>query len=163
MAVRITPGGETERRRARVIADSMLAVTLLALAFDIGLKLVDHGFSAQNTGDIFFVPIVLLGTSLYATIGRLIVKRQPRNTIGWLLLAIPTVAALALANGTYATHTLVLHPGSLPLGLFSAWIDRWAIVVALFMFVPIFLLYPEESCPLPAGGGCSSRRSSRPR
>ena len=54
MPVRITPGGETERRRARVIADSMLAVTLLALAFDIGLKLVDHGFNAQNTGDIFF-------------------------------------------------------------------------------------------------------------
>jgi signal transduction histidine kinase len=150
MATGRTAEGETaEQRGARRIADGLIGVTVLALAFDVGLKTLDRGFNAENSGDLFFVPIVLLGTSLYATIGRLIVKRQPRNTIGWLLLAIPAIAALSLANGTYATHALVLHPGSFPLGTFSAWVDRWAIVVALFMFVPIFLLFPDGKLPSP--------------
>jgi signal transduction histidine kinase len=134
---------------ARRIADGMIAVIVLALAFDIGLKIVDRSFAAENTGDVFFVPLAVLGTALYASIGRLIVKRQPRNTIGWLLLAIPCIAALALANGSYATHALVNDPGSLPFGVHSAWLDRLAIVVTLAMFVPIFLLYPDGKLPSP--------------
>jgi signal transduction histidine kinase len=134
---------------ARRIADTMIVVIVLALAFDIGLKIVDGGFTADNTGDVFFVPLAVLGTALYASIGRLIVKRQPRNTIGWLLLAIPCIAALALANGSYATHALVNDPGSLPFGVLSAWLDRLAIVVTLAMFVPIFLLYPDGKLPSP--------------
>ncbi|MFL5736857.1 MAG: histidine kinase [Actinomycetota bacterium] len=140
---------EEEQRRARRIADAMIAVMVIALASDVGLKLVDKGFSDTNTGDLFFVPLSAIGVALYATIGRLIVGRQPRNTIGWLLLAIPLVSTVAIANGSYATHALVIHPGSVPFGVLSAWVDRWAIVGVLFLFIPIFLLFPEGRLPSP--------------
>ncbi|HYY07666.1 MAG TPA: histidine kinase, partial [Actinomycetota bacterium] len=132
---------------ARRISGAAITVIVLALGADIGIRVWDHAFGGENLGDLFFVPVVVVGSLLYATIGRLIVARQPRNTIGWLLLAIPLVASLALANGSYAQHTLVSEPGSLPFGVLSAWIDRWAIVAALVMFIPIFLIYPDGHLP----------------
>jgi len=136
-------------RTARPTADAVIALMALALAVDIGMKIWNGGFGGENAGDLFFVPVIVLGLALYAWIGRLIVTRQPQNTIGWLLLAIPLAASLALVNGEYATRALVLDPGSLPFGVASAWLDRWAIVVALEMFVPIFLLYPDGRLPSP--------------
>jgi signal transduction histidine kinase len=137
----------TEHTTAHRIADVAIVVMGLALGFEIILKATTGGFSGKDANDRFFVPVVVLGTSLYAWIGRLIVGRQPRNTIGWLLIAIPLVGALSLANGSYATQALVTDPGSLPFGVLSAWVDRWAIVPALAMFVPIFLLYPDGRLP----------------
>jgi signal transduction histidine kinase len=139
----------TEQTTARRIANLAIVVMGLALGFEIILKATTGGFSGNDAQDRLFVPIVVLGTSLYAWIGRLIVGRQPRNTIGWLLIAIPLVTALSLANGSYATQALVTDPGSLPFGVLSAWIDRWAIVLALTMFVPIFLVYPDGRLPSP--------------
>jgi signal transduction histidine kinase len=137
-----------EQRIARWVSAGALAVIATALVADIVLQVTGGGFTDRSISDaLFFLPIVVLGTGLYAGIGRAIVIRQPSNTIGWLLLAIPVVAALTLANGSYATWTLVKHPGSLPFGVFSAWLDRWAIVPALAMFIPIFLLYPDGGLP----------------
>jgi signal transduction histidine kinase len=138
---------DRERRISGRIADAVIAVTILALVVDFALTFVDWGATGQSLSDAIFIPVIVLGTALYATIGRLIVKRQPRNTVGWLLLAIPCVAVLATANGSYTTHALVADPGSLPFALFSAWVDRWAIVVVLFMFIPLFLLYPDGRLP----------------
>jgi signal transduction histidine kinase len=67
--------------------------------------------------------------------------------VGRLLIAIPLVAATAGLAGNYATYALVTHPGSLPFGRAAAWIDRWAIVPALAMFIPLFLLFPDGRIP----------------
>jgi signal transduction histidine kinase len=136
-----------DRRTARWIADGVVVVIGLAVAVDIAFQIVDRNASGQSSGDAFFVPFMVAGAALYATVGRLIVTRQPGNTIGWLLLAIPLVATLSAANGAYATHALVVEPRSLPLGTFSAWIDRWALVVTMAMFIPIFLLFPDGRLP----------------
>ena len=77
----------------------------------------------------------------------MIVVRQPGNTIGWLLLVAPVLATLAFANGDYTNVTLVQHPGSLPFGDTAAWLDRWLIVPAMYVFVPIFLLFPNGRIP----------------
>ena len=77
----------------------------------------------------------------------MIVVRQPGNTIGWLLLVAPVLATLAFANGDYTNLALVQHPGSLPFGDAAAWLDRWLIVPAMYVFVPIFLLFPNGRIP----------------
>jgi signal transduction histidine kinase len=138
----------SEQLAARRIADGMIALMAIALVANIVLGIADSSFSVSE-GDAFFVPVTILGTGLYAAIGRLIVTRQPRNTIGWLLLAIPLIAAVSIANGSYAEHALVTDPGSAPFGVASAWVDRWAIVAAVVMFIPIFLLYPDGHLPSP--------------
>jgi signal transduction histidine kinase len=88
-----------------------------------------------------------VGAAVYLAIGRAIVSRQPANTIGWLLIAIPILALVAMTNGSYATRTLTIDPGSLPFGHAAAWVDRWILVPALSAFIPLFLLYPDGRLP----------------
>jgi hypothetical protein len=79
--------------------------------------------------------------------GTMIVVRQRRNVIGWLLLAVPLWATFAFVAGDYATYTLVTAPGSLPAGRAAAWIDRWAIVPTLSIPILLFLLFPDGRVP----------------
>jgi signal transduction histidine kinase len=147
--MRSTNDPTMDQRIARWISGAMIAVIAAAIVLDIVFQLLDRNASGQSSGDAFLIPFTIVGATLYAAIGRLIVRRQPSNTVGWLLLAIPTIATLAAANGAYASHTLVVDPGSLPFGVFAAWIDRWSIVVVLAMFIPIFLLFPDGRLPSP--------------
>jgi signal transduction histidine kinase len=79
--------------------------------------------------------------------GAVIVVRQPRNVIGWLLLAVPLCAEFAFVAGDYATYALVTAPGALPFGRAAAWIDRWAVVPTLCLPILLFLLFPDGRVP----------------
>jgi signal transduction histidine kinase len=119
---------------------------------------VGHLWLGRSTGslsdqsgitDIIYIGVTLAFSALYAAVGWAIVTRQPRNTIGWLLLAVPLLVAIAFFVGDYATEALAVHPGSLPFGRLAAWIDRWMIVVMLTAFIPLFLLFPDGRIPSP--------------
>ena len=53
----------------------------------------------------------------------LISQQQPRNRIGWLMLAIGVGWALSVATGLYVQWAVSLHPGSLPGAYAPAWDD----------------------------------------
>jgi signal transduction histidine kinase len=76
-----------------------------------------------------------------------IVVRQPRNVIGWLLLAVPLWGAFAFVAGDYATYALVTAPGAVPFGRAAAWLDRWVIVPTACLPVLLFLLFPDGRVP----------------
>jgi two-component system NarL family sensor kinase len=133
--------GTTTRRL--VIAS--LASLVVALVADAVLKAkIPHTNGAL---DVFYQVTFLVCVPTFGIAGALIVGRQPRNAIGWLLLAIPLVAAFAFLVGDYATYALVAAPGSLPFGRAAAWVDRWAIVPTLCLFIPLFLLFPDGRVP----------------
>ena len=126
---------ETTRTARRIATGCLVAIGVLTAAHiamgPAAGTLDDHG----ATGSASFVGEYL------------IVVRQPRNTIGWLLLAVPILATLSSANGDYVNLALVKHPGALPFGVAAAWLDRWLIVPAEYVFVPIFLLFPDGRVP----------------
>jgi len=126
---------------ACLVAIGVFTVAHIALGPAAG-TINDHGIE----GIISFVALYLV-VGVYAWIGRMIVVRQPGNTIGWLLLAAPVLATLSFANGDYVNLALVKHTGSLPFGDAAAWLDRWLIVPAEYVFVPIFLLFPDGRVP----------------
>jgi signal transduction histidine kinase len=137
-----------ERRVARRAAIGMVAglVTFEVAHFGLGLltgSLADQG----GVIDVIYVIATPLFSAGFAVVGWAIVTRQPRNTIGWLLLAIPLVASFAFFVGDYATEALARNPGSLPFGRFAAWIDRWMIIPTLVLFIPFFLLFPDGRIP----------------
>jgi signal transduction histidine kinase len=99
--------------------------------------------------NLVYLGVTLTFSLLFAAVGYAIVNRQPGNTIGWLLLALPLVTAIAFFVGDYATEALVIHEGSLPFGRLAAWVDRWLIVVMLTSFIPLFLLFPDGRIPSP--------------
>jgi hypothetical protein len=131
--------------KAPALAWALVAATVLFLAGHLAfwpLLGSDHGDA------VFRIASVLL-TFAFGVPAILILGRQPRNGVGWLLITIPLMAQFAFFVGDYATYSLVASPGALPGGRGAAWIDRWAIVPALSMFIPLFLLFPDGRVPSP--------------
>jgi hypothetical protein len=80
----------------------------------------------------------------WATIGAVIVARQPRNRIGWLCCAVGLLVGPAFFGQDYAWYALVHRPGSLPGGLAMGWLGSWPWFIALVLilvFLP--LLFPN--------------------
>ncbi len=130
------------RRTANAVVAFDGGLILASVALTLGRRL-----TGQDRLDWFFLAVTALGAAIYLWVGRAIVIRQPTNTIGWLLLGIPTLALLAFTNGAYATHAIIVDPGGLPLARASAWVDRWILVPTLSSFIPLFLLYPDGHLP----------------
>ena len=127
--------------RPRVLVVTSPVVLALFLAADAVLR------ANLSHNDLFFEVVFTAFAVASAIAGAVIVVRQPRNVIGWLLLAVPLWAAFAFIAGDYATYALVTAPGSLPFGKAAAWIDRWAIVPTLCLPVLLFLLFPDGRVP----------------
>ena len=134
--------------RSRRIAQVIVVAMVVLHAGHLWLGRSTGSLTDQSgVSNLIYVGITLAFSALFAAVGWAIVTRQPRNTIGWLLLAVPLLTALAFFVADYAMVALVIHPGSLPLGRLAAWVDRWMIVVVLTSFIPIFLLFPDGRIP----------------
>jgi hypothetical protein len=76
----------------------------------------------------------------FAVVGALVATRQPRNPVGWQLLAVGVFLTANLASESYARYALVTAPGALPGGLYGAWLG-WTyapIVTTLAIFLPLY-------------------------
>ena len=134
--------------RSRLIARIAIGATVLLLLGHLWLGRSTGSLTDQaGLSDVIYVGVTLAFSALFAAIGWAIVVRQPGNTIGWLLLAVPLLTATAFFVGDYATMALVVRPGEFPFGRAAAWVDRWMIVVMLAAFIPIFLLFPDGRLP----------------
>jgi hypothetical protein len=123
--------------RAARLAWSAFARPLAWALFGLFLTLVVAGalvtvLGPASEADLFFVAVVG-----YAFVGALIADRQPRNPIGWLLLA----TGILLAFGALVDANLMLDDA--PARGVSAWLSDWTWFVWLSLagiFLP--LLFP---------------------
>jgi hypothetical protein len=78
--------------------------------------------------------------ALFAVVGALVAARQPHNKVGWLLLAASLCIAVNSLGESYARYALVTAPGSLPGGLYAAWIQAalFGTVAILGIFLPLY-------------------------
>ena len=77
----------------------------------------------------------------FAVVGGLVASRQPRNPVGWQLLAIGVFMTAILLGESYARYALITAPGSLPGGLYGPWLPRWTyapIVAILVILLPLY-------------------------
>ncbi|MEJ2267216.1 MAG: hypothetical protein P8X95_27545 [Anaerolineales bacterium] len=139
-------------RLARGIAWSLvgvyiiLATTGLSLQVSTGTYLRDFGFPA--------LLIITLVAGLLYVLGAVIVWRQPRNVIGWLWCAMPTVWAIDLFSFGYAYYGLIAHPGSLPsAGVMLIW-QSWTGGSFVIILATIMILrFPDGQLLSPRWGG----------
>jgi hypothetical protein len=93
-----------------------------------------------NVGtDLWSMPLVAAPLA-FAVVGALVAARQPRNPVGWQLLAVGVFLTANLAGESYARYALVTAPGALPGGLYAAWLG-WTyapIVATLAFFLPLY-------------------------
>jgi hypothetical protein len=86
---------------------------------------------------------VLFGLAFvaYALVGALVVARQPRNAVGWLLCAAGLVIPIAALLWSYATYSV--HADSLPGEEWAAWAFAWSEQPLLQILVLLLLLFPD--------------------
>src|SRR3984957_18413106 len=96
-----------------------------------------------------FAPFSWLMPATFATTGSLIVWRQPRTTVGWIVLLSGPLAAIGLASDGWAVRSFDDRAGPLPLGAAAAYIANLVLSSHLIFLVAglIFLLFPDGKLP----------------
>ncbi|HEX6878636.1 MAG TPA: histidine kinase [Nocardioidaceae bacterium] len=93
---------------------------------------------------------VVLGAMTFAfpVAGILVARQQPRNTLGWLMIAVGLVASFPVS--AYAEYGLNIRPGSLPGADVAAAVTaaNWAPVLGL-VGTFLILLFPDGHLPSP--------------
>jgi len=86
----------------------------------------------------------------FPLVGLLILRRQPRNAVGWLLEGVGLAWGVGGFFDTYAIYGLVIVPGSLPgAGIVAALTEgMWVPGIGL-MGTFLILLYPDGHLPSP--------------
>jgi hypothetical protein len=91
------------------------------------------------------VPWVLVAVA-FAAVGVAVARRQPRNSIGWLLIAVGLVFLLSYVGNTYAVIDYRHHHGALPLGLGAVFLGVLWDLAALLIPLTV-LLFPNGQVP----------------
>jgi hypothetical protein len=135
-------------RRAAFAATSFLPATVLASVPVDVLSATSSGTSWDSpvAGDYAFLVVMLS----FPLVGFLILRRQPRNRIGWLLAGVGLVWGLGVLADAYTTYGLVVSPGSLPAAgaVAGAAQGSWAPGIGL-MGTFLILLFPDGRLPSP--------------
>ena len=128
------------------------AVTLAAGAGELVFSVLNRDTDTPGGTDVGVPVQVVLTVALLAvvTIGALVCARQPRNPVGWILVACVGPLALTGLAETYAVHALYTDPGGLPGGEAVAWAGSW-LYIPCFLAMPalLFLLFPNGRLPGP--------------
>jgi hypothetical protein len=79
-----------------------------------------------------------------ATIGAIILARQPGNRIGRIFAAVGIAVGIVGMALEYGNYGLLAFPGSLPGAVLAAWLASWAFVIPVTLIGPtLFLVFPE--------------------
>ena len=122
-----------------------LSALLLAVAFLLNLGRPQYPDLLATTGELLFGLVLLV----FGWFGALIVARQPRQPIGWVLCALAGTLALTFFANEYAIYGLITHPGAVPGAAALAWFTTWAITIPLGLLAALLLLFPTGRLPSP--------------
>jgi signal transduction histidine kinase len=118
-----------------------MALLVGALAFTIA----NQSFSV----DAYFVVVALVMIAGYATVGAVLASRNPRNAIGWLMIAVGLSFAITGFSSEYILYAYETEPGSLVLREYFALVSNNFWIVMFTSVILLVLLYPTGRVPGP--------------
>ena len=135
---------EVAERRS-LLASPIMATALGVLVLLVAVtSAVQDGVSHQLTFYNDGAPL-LIGL-IYAVVGVVVARRQPRNPVGWLLLMAMFLFILTAEVGEYAVLRYRLGYSHLPFAPVAVVLQSlWVPAVALFPLV--FLFFPDGRLP----------------
>jgi signal transduction histidine kinase len=125
---------------AGLVARAFAVLAILSTAVALALR----PFARPGVADPLDL-IILAEFAVFGVIGWLIVARRPKNTIGWIFLAVAVAASLLAVLGSVAG---LGRFSSSSLARVGAWLEGWIWVP--MVFVPTifpFLLFPDGRLP----------------
>lgn len=145
----MTARAATRRRTATALFGMSVVLLAVSLALTT-LQLLSGGplppTVASPTSGLIFVAAGLV----FCVVGALIARRQPGNTIGWLVLVVGTCFSVVLVTSTYVDWTVANQPESIER---AAWVNAlfgWTWVPAVgLMATFVVLLFPDGRLPGP--------------
>jgi hypothetical protein len=132
------PTGMTRRFRLASPATAVFVgvLTLALMAVDIPLEAAIHTLSPSNAWELEFVlPFTL--------VGGVVARREPRNPMGWLLLAISLVTVVNGDASDYAVFVYHFGHRSWPLGSPAVVLDALGSTAGLLLMPLVILLFPD--------------------
>ncbi len=129
-------------------------VTWCSGTLSIVLALGGLFFTALNhprlSGLVSDFPVSALNALAFSVMGALIASRQPRNRIGWLMCAEGLSEGIFIFASQYGRYALFTRPGSLPAGVWLAWLGNWTWAPGLGILLMLLpLLFPDGEPPSP--------------
>jgi hypothetical protein len=125
----------------------------MALIFGVAFLVLSLWDSLDSTLPLpevlWFGVLVPAAAPAYATVGAVVASRRPENRVGWLCLVLGTVIAVGWSAQSYASRALEVVDGSLPAGVFAAWVGDVANSALLLLVMLILLLFPGGKLPSP--------------
>jgi hypothetical protein len=90
-----------------------------------------------------FIPVLLA----FATVGAVVVARQPGNPIGWLCCIVGLAGSVQIFADVYTHYAFIVRRGSVPGGLAMGWLAMWLGQVYLLTVTFLPLLFPTGRLP----------------
>jgi MFS family permease len=136
----------TLRRAAWVATAFLPASVVMSVPVVARVSAVDPSWNSGLVGEAAFL-LVLLSFPLA---GLLVLRRQPRNRVGWLLEGVGLIWGLGVITDVYSAYGMVVAPGVLPgAGIVAgATAGSWALGMG-FMGTFLILLFPDGRLPTP--------------
>lgn len=121
----------------------LLSATLLAGFFVFQALTPGYSFLGSALADSIFA----LGYLAYSIVGALVVGRQPRLVVGWLLVGMGLSGTATMFLDRYMAYALLVDP-NVPLSVTAGWLSGWLWMpgdIAITTFLP--LLFPDGKLP----------------
>ena len=118
-----------------VVAGGIVVMTVVGIPLSIRI----HELGGFLSSSALFLP--------FAVVGVLIVRRQPRNPVGWVMLMLNALYTLGGVAGSYAVLAFRFDHPDLPLARLAVALTQCWIALVLLMPLPI-LLYPDGRVPV---------------
>jgi hypothetical protein len=132
---------EVTARRFRVASPGtgliLGALIIVLVALDVLLGHAAHGGGAG----------LWLVALLIAALGLVVVRRQPANPLGWLLMGFSVWVAVYDSAGAYAVWDYHSHHGGLPFGPAAVLVASELWIVMFLMLPLVILLFPDGRLP----------------
>ena len=115
-------------------------VALLVVAV-VALTVVTRDPTPSNDG------LILALTGVMAAVGLVVLRRQPRNIVAWLLIATAVIALIDAVTRLYLVLDYRQHGGRLPLGPLAVEYRGGLSILPFLVGLPAILLFPYGEVP----------------
>ena len=116
----------------------LIAISVTAaVIYDLSTRPAGYNFAWADIGAAF-VPVT------FAFVGALIISRQPRNVIGWLMM-LPGISLFVLVDAFLRPYLSGLIPPPVaptPVFLLILWFSNWNWLLLVFPLMFIMVLFP---------------------